>query len=278
MGRIVTLLAVALCITGCRGTWDNLNARWNNDTQTDNAYVGGRGIVTSEGPAGLFLNPTSGTQKKGVLTAQTCLATFEGSDGSSFSGNKVLVSYGVEDWLEVGAVSLDIQNDGLNPGIGPHVRARVVKEKSDSVVPEVAVGYYANEGRERVGREQKRVLFLAASKDIPLPWSDKAKPFVRSARLHAGVRHAWRDAPESTIGAGNRSDVVGWFGGEIEMPHNIFFVAEFATDEITLPRSPFGFGIQVRHPSGLGLTLGGIQPGFSADIGLYVGIGIGVSW
>lgn len=36
----------------------------------DGAYSGGRGLITASGPTGMFLNPTSGTLTKGVISAQ----------------------------------------------------------------------------------------------------------------------------------------------------------------------------------------------------------------
>lgn len=279
--RLVLAGVFLLCGIGCSASeWAS---KLSNDPGDHGAFVGGRGLVTSEGPAGLFINPTSGTAPKGTFTAQTCVAIFNKGlaaggppdvDGT-FVGNKTILTYAIEDWLEVGATSLDIQNDRGDPSIGPHVRARLLKEEEGSLRPEVGVGYYSYETQSSAVNPplaDRRVLFLAVSKDIPLPNRAEEKKFVQSARVHAGVRETWRE------NAGDATDFVGYWGAEVGLPYHTYFIAELQTDESTNPRTPFAFGVQVRHPAGVAFTVGGMQPGFSNDIGLYVGIGIGFSW
>jgi len=43
-------------------------------------YEAGRGLITLEGPSGMFINPTSATLPKGAYTAQYCLFFPEPSD------------------------------------------------------------------------------------------------------------------------------------------------------------------------------------------------------
>lgn len=243
-------LIIALAITA-------LPARAQEFTS---AYVGGRGILTVQGPTGLFLNPTSGTAPGRSLTAQICAATVKIGDSTTATAANVLATYGATDWLEVGAIAYDIQNDGQSPGVGPHVRARLVTDQAGSAIPEIGVGYYSNEGRTA---EKQRSFFAAASKQVAFDQTSA----VRSIRFHGGVRNTWRKATDD-------SEVVGYGGVELELPYYVFLGAELSTDEDPFERTPFGFGLQVRHPSGVGFTLSGVQPGFSDDIALFIGIGI----
>jgi len=266
MSRIAFVFACTLLAVGCTASWSQNLSNDEGDAERG-AFIGGRGLVSSEGPAGTFINPTSGTMPKGTITAETCVATFDNGSGGTFVGNKILVSYAVTDWFELGATSLDIQNDNDSLSAGPHFRARLLKDEGKAK-PEVAVGYYSNEANI-VGAipQYKRVGFLAASKGF----LEKDEGVFRGARVHAGVRHAWR-------GGGTGSDTVGYFAGEVALPFYTYFIGEVSTDELTPathPRTPFAFGFQVRHPKGVGFSIAGMQPGFSADIGLYVGIGIG---
>ncbi len=256
MRRIIAVLLA--CLLPCCASFDI--SHWNNDpSAAGTAYVGGRGVVSLEGPSGLFINPTSGTPPKGKVTAQTCAVTFDNGAGGSVTGTTILVSYGVRDWLEIGSAAIDIQNDSTDPAFGPLVNVRVMRDAEKR--PEVTVGYYSNEGPTRF---QKRVLYLASSKKWDV---GKRQGPVKHVRVHAGARQAWRDVNPNT-------DVVGWAGIEFALPYNLYLVGEVSTEDSNLPHTPFGFGLQVRHPSGIGMTLGGLQPGFSSDIGLVVGIGI----
>ena len=202
---------------------------------------------------------------KGTVTLQTCVAVFEASGGGTFVGNKSLLTYAFTDWFELGAIALDIQNDGDSPSIGPTFRARFVREGEKR--PEIAVGYYSNEGTIGPIPDYKRVGFLAASKGF----FESDEGLFRGARLHVGVKQLW-------FGDGVGSDTVGYLAGEVALPFWTNLIAEVSTDEKGLPYTPFAFGVQVRHPDGIGITLAGMQPGFSADIGLYIGIGIGFSF
>jgi len=257
-----SIALIALLTVGCSTGW---MTRLDNDPAADEgAFVGGRGLIAAEGPAGMFINPTSGTSPKGTVTAQTCVAVVEPKGGGTAVGNGILATYAVKDWLEVGAVTTDIQNDGHGLSVGPHVRARLLKDEPGSIRPEAAVGYYSTEGR--VGN---RSVFAAFSKGRRFG-ADKERPILRSGRLHAGVRQTWRDA--------GADDVVGYFGAEVGLPAHTYLVGEIQTDETAAAHTKFGFGLQARHPSGIGVTIGGFQPGGSSDIALYIGIGIGFSW
>ena len=227
------------------------------------AYRGGRGLITLEGPTGMFINPTSGTAEKGAITAQYCAAMLEQNDYTEVQHTAIL-SYGVTDWLELGLMGrvsiLDTTNDTVSAG-GPWGRVRVLKDAG--WFPEVSLGGILREGS---GRLQKRTIFLAASKGYQFPqhW------FIKSVRGHAGFRQIWQD------GDFNEDDVsIGYFGGEIELPMNLFIVGEVSTrDPDAFRETPSAIGVQFRHPSGFGFSLAAIQSGGDDRMGVYVGIGI----
>lgn len=226
-------------------------------------YRGGRGLITLEGVTGMFLNPTSGTPVKGQITAQYCAAMLEQNDDTEVQ-HTAMLSFGVTDWLEVGvfgrASVLDQTNDTITAG-GPLVRLRLLKD--EKWWPELAIGGLAREGK---GPLTKRTLFVAASKGVQLP---EASP-VRSLRAHVGFRQLWQERKFA------EEDVsIGYVGGEIELPLNIFLVGEVSTrDPDAFKRTPSAVGVQVRHPSGLGFSLAAVQSGGDDRFGVYIGIGI----
>src|SRR5215207_2552236 len=99
-------------------------------------YIGGRGLLTMEGPTGLFINPTSGTLPAGAFTAQYCFFLPNWSASDPLMAHGALISYGVTDWLEIGGLFSAIDIDGgdtLYSG-GPMVRARLLKQ-DDGCIP-----------------------------------------------------------------------------------------------------------------------------------------------
>ena len=240
--------------------WGDLD---NEAGTVDSAYVGGRGIITVEGPTGLFINPTSGTAPKGQMTVQACTVVFENPDGSTLAAYGGVASYAIYDWLEVGAVLFEVANDGNNPALGPMIRARFVKETK--MIPEVSVGYYSYEDTSPAFGEWKRVLFAAVSKAWKIRDNDKG--WFETVRAHGGVRVNWRDVGES-------SDAVGYLGADVSLPKQLYLVAEVSTEDNNFPHTPYAFGLQLRHPEGYGFTLAAVQPGFSSGAGVYTGIGI----
>src|SRR6187401_1278807 len=57
-------------------------------------YVGGRGLLTMEGPTGMFINPTSGTMPAGAFTAQYCFFHPNWSATDPLMAHGALLSYG----------------------------------------------------------------------------------------------------------------------------------------------------------------------------------------
>jgi hypothetical protein len=171
-----------------------------------------------------------------------------------------LLSYSFADWLELGARADDNLNDGKDPALSPLLRIRPLEDSPGRAPPELAIGSYGNVN----GAAQREwVAFAAASKALPI----RSGPVMRSVRLHAGLRRNWRE------GTGEDA-TVGYAGLEVGLPYWIYLAVEGSTKEDPFPHTPFAFGLQVRHPSGVGFTLSGVQPGFSDGLGLFIGIGI----
>lgn len=220
----------------------------------------GRGLITSEGPTGLFINPTSGVGAAGAFSPQLCVWTQQVAGRGDVSNVNGLLTYTPLEWLEVGALLDDAVSDGHSPAFGPMLRLRLLADGGESPLPEVGVGYYAIEGRREI---RERVAFAAASKTFAV----SPAAFLRAIRLHGGVRGNWRDSTDDT-------EAVGYGGLELELPYGIHAIGELSTHEDPLPHTPFAFGLQVRHHSGVGFTASGVQTGSGEDLALYVGIGI----
>jgi hypothetical protein len=235
-------------------------------------YIGGRGLLTIEGPTGLFINPTSGTMPAGAFTAQYCFFLPNWSASDPLMAHGALISYGVTDWLEVGGLfgALDIDNVDTFYSGGPMVRARLLKQQSDGFIPEVSVGGYAF-----LGDEEKYTAFLAAFKSFKI--SDDG--IFRSVGVHAGIRNRWID--ENIDGSGDPSDTpVGYFGLEVELPFRFYLVGEVSTKDKDLGDDvPYAFGVQWRL-GGINISVACADPGFPFvnEPSFFFGIGTQISF
>ncbi|HEV8307789.1 MAG TPA: hypothetical protein VGW35_08975 [Methylomirabilota bacterium] len=229
--------------------------------QEDRRDSGGRGLITFEGPAGLFINPTSGTLPRGQFTPQYCVALFEQED-VVVAWHQAMIAYGVTDWLEVGAIGVieHFDSDHSLAAGGPLLRIRLLEDEGWQ--PEVGLGGVLREGADVLTR---RTVFAAASKRFPID----ELGILRAVRLHTGIRRYWQDAD---VNAANGT--VAFLGGELELPRGLFLVAEISTRSETLRHTPFAFGVQVRRPDGFAFTLAVLQTGNQDGLGAYVGIGI----
>ncbi len=225
-------------------------------------YIGGRGLITLEGVTGMFLNPTSGTLDEGKFTVQYC-AVVTYKDGDNEVQHTAMASYGLTDWLEVGLFGriTDLANSDSDLGAGgPLARVRLLKDQD--WIPELSVGAMLREGH---GRLTKRTVFLAASKRFEV--DDEG--FLRSIRVHAGVRQIWQDSEFN-----NPRGTIGYVGGELELPHQLFVVGEVSTRSNLVDKTPYSFGIQWRPQEHFGLSIAAAQAGASEDLAVYAGIGI----
>lgn len=224
-----------------------------------------RGLVTLEGPSGMFLNPTSTTLPQGVFAIGYCsVLTNQDTD---ILGNHMFVSYGVRDWLELGVVASMIHfsmNDELPEGdygyAGPMARVRL--RRDFGMWPEVSLGGYAKLGTDAF--DSKNV-FIAVSKTLLID----EKGFLKTITFQGGFRESWLEAPDRNT---NR-----FYGGiEVQFLHNLYAVGEvtqFASrkDQFT----PWAAGLQWRGKK-FGLSAAIVQSGDDKPPSIYLGIGGGL--
>jgi hypothetical protein len=225
-----------------------------------------RGLVTLEGPSGMFLNPTSATLPRGTFAFGFCsVLTNQDTD---ILGHHLFFSYGVRDWLELGVVA-DLFNFAITGGEvpqgdygtgGPMARIRLVRDRE--LWPEISLGAYSKWGTDNFDSSN---VYLAVSKTVPID----EKGFFKTVTFHGGFRESWLEAPDRNT---NR-----FYGGmEVQLPCNIYLVGEvtqFARrkDEFT----PWAAGIQWRG-RGFGLSAAIAQSGDDDPPSIYLGIGGGL--
>ena len=225
-----------------------------------------RGLVTLEGPSGMFLNPTSATLPQGTFAFGFCsVLTNQDTD---ILGHHMFFSYGVRDWLELGFVA-DLFNFDINGGEvpqgdygtgGPMVRIRLLRDRESW--PEISVGAYSKWGTDNFDSSN---VYLAVSKTVPID----EKGFLKTVTFHGGFRESWLEAPDR-----NTSRFYG--GMDVRLPYNLYLVGEvtqFARrkDEFT----PWAAGIQWRGRV-FGLSAAIAQSGDDSPPSIYLGIGGGV--
>src|SRR5215510_10421963 len=108
--RLLLLSCVSVCITQRFGALtpsavfaDSASTMSGLFAASDTSYSGGRGLITLLGISGMFLYPTSGTLRKSQLTLQYCAAIEDVKDGTLVQ-HTAMVSYGITDWIEIGAL------------------------------------------------------------------------------------------------------------------------------------------------------------------------------
>jgi hypothetical protein len=229
-------------------------------------YEAGRGLITLEGPSGMFINPTSATLPKGAFTWQYCLL-FPNTDTEVVAQGS-MAAFGVTDWLEIGAVGnyIIVNRNELNErefGLGgPIVRIRLLKD--ESWWPQLSVGGYGKYGTEIL---QNTTAFLAAYKRLPIDEDG----FLKAIGFHAGVRSSWyhKDAPES-------NSVDGYCGAEFQFPGRLYLIGEIATrGKSSLgnnQRIPYAFGLQWRAGA-VNISTAMMQRGNDHELGFWFGVG-----
>ena len=231
-------------------------------TQDYGIYEGGRGLITTEGPSGMFINPTSGTMAAHAATLQYCFL-LPTNDFSEVMGHGALLAYGVTDFLEVGAIANYINFDGGDDpsAVGPMARLRLMQD--EAFLPELSVGYYGKFGDDALDQQ---TIFLAAYKRIPI--GDESGP-VKSIGIHGGVRETW-DTPED-------DETFRVYGGlEVQLPLRFYLVGEVSSDD-NAAETPYAYGIQWRL-GGINISTAGIQNGNLQEDAFYFGIGSQLSF
>jgi len=225
-----------------------------------------RGLVTLEGPSGMFLNPTSATLPQGTFAFGFCsVLTNQDTD---ILGHHMFFSYGVRDWLELGVVAdlfnFDIIGGEVPQGDygtgGPMVRIRLLRDRESW--PEISLGAYSKMGTDNFDSSN---VYLAVSKTVPID----EKGFLKTVTFQGGFRESWLEAPDRNT---NR-----FYGGvEVQLPHNLYLIGEvtqFAKrkDKFT----PWAAGIQWRGRV-FGLSAAIAQSGDDSPPSIYLGIGGGL--
>jgi len=252
-------------------------------------YRASRGLITLEGPSGMFINPTSATLPQGKFTLQYCL--FFPNRDTDVVGHGTLISYGIFDWLELGFVGnlIDVNADAIpdrraitraaltgrpitadQAGTdeefaigGPMLRARLLRD--ERWWPEISVGGYLKWGTNALNAG---TLFVAASKRIPID----PDGIFKSITIQTGARQTWFDKPQ---GRGVRDSGRFYGGLELELPYRFYVIGEVTQKDNDFDRRmPFAYGLQCRLP-GVNLTFAALQDGGPHErIGLYSGVGI----
>jgi hypothetical protein len=256
-------LSVSRALAGSEATYDTKEFPI---VETPVTVRESRGLVTAEGPTGMFLNPTSATLPQGEFAFGFCsVLTNQDTD---ILGHHMFFSYGVRDWLELGVVA-DLFNFDITGGEvpqgdygtgGPMVRIRLLRDRESW--PEISLGAYSKWGTDNFDSSN---VYLAVSKTVPID----EKGFLKTVTFQGGFRESWLEAPDRNT---NR-----FYGGlEVQLPHNLYLVGEvtqFARrkDEFT----PWGAGIQWRGRV-FGLSAAIVQSGDDNPPSIYLGIGGGL--
>jgi hypothetical protein len=228
-------------------------------------YESGRGLLTLEGPSGLFINPTSATLPKDFGTLQYCVLFPENE--TDVVGHGLMASYGFTDALEVGAAGnyIDLRDAGdeLASG-GPLARYRLTKDQPGGM-PQISVGAYSriigDDELEKVGA------FVAAYKRLPI--SDDG--VVRAVGFHVGAKNLWVDDEFNP----DDETASAYAGAELQLPLRIYVIGEIQTrDDDFQEETPYAFGVQWRA-SGIAMSAAGIQNGTFDEPSFFYGIGWG---
>jgi hypothetical protein len=226
-------------------------------TPVEPPYEAGRGLLTLQGPSGMFINPTSATLPQGKFTLQYC--NYYPENNTEIVSHGFMAAYGVTDWLEVGGtagVANVPKGRDLASG-GPLVRIRLLRDQE--WWPQLSIGYY---GRYGVRASDYSAIFIAAYKR--LPFDEDGFFGLRANWFHGG----FREREDHTVNF--------YAGAELQLPWRVYLVGEIGTRGYTPEgdddHTPFAFGAQWRLGM-VNITFAGIQPGNLNDVSLFYGVG-----
>jgi hypothetical protein len=229
-----------------------------------------RGLITLEGPSGMFINPTSATLPQNEFILNYCVLFF--NTDTDVVGHGILLSYGVRDWLEIGFVGnlLDINSPGPPSSEdtfvvgGPMARIRLLRDRE--WWPELSVGGYVKWGSPAFDNANA---FVAISKTIPID----EKGFLKTVTFQGGFREAWFD---DSAAVSNANRVYG--GLEVQLPWRLFLIGEVTQRAPVAQRPreiPYAAGIQWRGRN-FGCSLAALQNGGESRPGIYFGVAGGL--
>lgn len=125
------------------------------------------------------------------------------------------------------------------------------------------------DGNARSNSNARSEVIGMVSKRVPL----SEEGFFRSTTLNGGLRQIFRhENPART----DRSETVGYFGGDVEFPWKVHAVAEISTvDEAVGRGTPWAVGGQWRPNKVFGISLARVRNGNMKKAGLFIGIAVG---
>ncbi len=245
------------------------------------AYKGGRGLVTSQGMSGMFLNPTSGTLDQGQFTLQYCVMFYR-NVGENSIAHGLMAAYGIFDWLEVGAYGTYIDVDVVtappaNDGFvgGPFFRIRILKD--EGWLPELSVGGIWLDGDAEADIYSRAEAFLAMSKRFVIDEDG----ILKAVRGHLGMRIIWTPEqpnigipPEALPMYSTEANAVIAFAGlELELPYSFKLIGEISSKDDFHNHLPWAVGVQWQPNNVLGLSLAGASSQGEDRVSIYFGIG-----
>ncbi|MEY2496948.1 MAG: hypothetical protein QOD12_504 [Verrucomicrobiota bacterium] len=264
-GALIGALSISVSLAGSGITYDSKETPSGPIVEIPVAARESRGMITLEGPSGMFLNPTSATLPQGTFAFGYCFVLT--AQSTDVLGHSMFFSYGVRDWLELGVVAnmFNFRTAGELPegsyGTGgPMARIRLLRDRQ--CWPEISLGAYSKMGTDNFDSSN---VYLAVSKTVPID----EKGFVKTVTFQGGFRESWLQGPDRNT---NR-----FYGGlEVQLPHNFYLIGEVtqfakSKDEFT----PWAAGIQWRGRR-FGFTAAMVQSGDDDPPSIYLGVGGGL--
>jgi len=221
------------------------------------------GLITKEGPTGMFLNPTAEVSPPHTINAQTCWLHQNQMEGVS-DWNIVMVAHTLPTATELGLLVRLVtpQGNSTESAVGGFLRQLVWPEaRWLPITPAFAVGatVFHNE-ISTPGLNVRGTAFAALSKTLTPPG------FLVPVRAHLGGRFVNFSNPTDA------NDVTGYLGIEANVMTNLRLIGEVNIQTKVDTRTPFAVGLQFSLAK-LGISASAINTGRSNTPGLFFGIG-----
>jgi len=222
------------------------------------------GLITTEGPTGMFLNPMAEVTPQKTLNIQACWL-FQNEPEGSFFAQLIMVAHTLPTKTELGFLFdlSDFAGEGSGTGVqtsyGGFIRQLVLSEgQFHPIVPAFAIGstVLASDG------STKTTGFFALKKTLT---RRESKVPIRA---HLGLRYIY----SALEGAANKDDVTGYVGLEFSVLKNLSLIGEVNTKTVFNTKIPFAAGLQY-YIGKFGISLATMQFGTAKGPGLYFGIG-----
>jgi hypothetical protein len=221
------------------------------------------GLITKEGPTGMFLNPLAEVSPPQTINAQTCWLHQDLPAGVA-DWNIFMVAHTLPTATELGLLAnlATPQGGSVEAAVGGFLRQLVWPEaRWLPITPAFAVGATAFHTDIRTpGFNARATAFAVLSKTLTPPG------FRVPVRGHLGGRFI--DFADPT----DASDVTGYLGLEVEVLRNLRLIGEVNSRTTADTTTPFAVGLQFSLAK-LGLSVAAINSGRANAPGLFFGIG-----